>query len=136
MLPNYQNQQMPVNTYPMSMQTPNVPLAQMPVQQVQRTYLNGKYIQNENDILPAEIPMDGNRSYFPSADETYILVKFWDSNGKIQTRKYLAESIPQEIKPDIYETLGSINSKIDELRNYLNKSNQKPQFKKEGGLNG
>ena len=45
-------------------------------------------------------------------------------------------SIPQEIKPDIYETLGSMNSKIDELRNLLNRNNQKPQFKKEGGLNG
>ena len=136
MIPNYGNQQpMSMNTFPMSLQTPNVPLAQMPVQQTQKTYLMGKYIQSETDILPAEIPMDGNRSYFPSADENYILVKYWDSNGKIVTRKYTAEAAPQEIKPDIYETLGSMQNKLDELRNILNKNNKPQTFKKEGGTN-
>lgn len=141
-IPNYGNQ-LPsqsagMNPYPAGMPIPQpntVPLAQMPVPQVQKTYLMGKYIQDESDILPAEIPMDGNRSYFPSADENYILVKYWDSNGKIQTRKYTADTVPQEIKPDIYETLGSMNSKIDELRNLLSRNNQKPPFKKEGGQN-
>lgn len=121
MVPNYNNYTYPTavngNFQPQNYQTA-VPLAQMPQPTVQRTYLNGKYISGENDILPAEIPMDGNRSYFPYVDEGKIIVKYWDSNGKIVTRTYvLDENVTPDNQTDILE---SINSRFDMLEKLLN----------------
>lgn len=125
--PGYQN-------YIQPQQSP-VPMAQMP--QPQRTYLNGKYIQSETDILPSEVPMDGNRSYFPSTDEKTIIVKFWDSNGKINTRTYILEETAQSIEqPDILERLYERFDKIEKMLSNNGKTRFNPTNKKEGEQHG
>lgn len=136
MIPNYNNYVYPtaVNTgIPNNGYQTAVPLAQMPQQNVQRTYLNGKYISGENDILPSEVPMDGNRSYFPFVDEGKIIVKYWDSNGKIVTKVYvLDEAVRTDNQPDILE---SINSRFDMLEKLLNNKLNNQNFKHNNNQN-
>lgn len=91
--------------------------------------LPGYFIQNENEIIPKNIPMDGSISFFPYRDLSRIVIKQWDANG-INTLTYLVEQHPTQTgteqdesdklpltpptvqpRPDpIMETLQAINS--------------------------
>lgn len=52
--------------------------------------LPGYFIQNETEIMPKSIPMDGSISFFPFKDLSKIVIKQWDSNG-INTLSYVIE---------------------------------------------
>lgn len=94
--------------------------------------LPGYFIQNENEIIPKNIPMDGSISFFPYKDLSRIVIKQWDANG-INTLTYVVEqphptqttqteqdqgtgdklplTPPVQPRPDpIMETLQAINS--------------------------
>ncbi len=89
--------------------------------------LPGYFIQNENEIIPKNIPMDGSISFFPYKDLSRIVIKQWDANG-IQTLSYVLEHPsstnepreedklpltppPVQPRPDpIMETLQAINT--------------------------
>lgn len=51
--------------------------------------VRGRFIKSETEITPSDVPMDGYASYFPSEDGSCIYVKFWDKDGKIQTRTFV-----------------------------------------------
>lgn len=113
-------------------QRPVVPTVQQPMPQ-----LAGRVVGNFNDIQPGEIQMDGSRAYFPTADESMIFVKFWNSDGKLDHRKYVLVMDDQnevEQKPDILDTINSRFDKLEKLmidRQGIKQNNQ--NSKKEGG---
>lgn len=41
----------------------------------------GYYIQDDSEIIPKYIPMDGSISFFPYKDLSKIVIKQWDANG-------------------------------------------------------
>lgn len=51
--------------------------------------LTGRIIQNENEITPNEVAMDGSVSLFPLGDYSAIIAKQWNANGTISTIKYV-----------------------------------------------
>lgn len=87
-------------------------------QSMQRQVLNGKFVNNESDIFPAEIPMDGSISYFPTQDGTIIFSKAWDNTGKIVTKIFKEITAADENKIDVEflnDTLADINSRLNKL---------------------
>lgn len=63
---------------------------QQQVQQIQNPQMgiNGKYIQNLEEITVSDVPMNGAYSVFPKRDMSEIYAKAWDGNGNIQTVVY------------------------------------------------
>lgn len=142
-----------------AMQPANVQPAQQPIQAMQPTFpaqtvqqsqdvhINGRMVNSHEDIVPNEVPMNGSVSYFPTSDYSCIYAKKWDSNGNIQTAKYILEiptqgkevvptSLPEnDILNQVLERLGSIEAKLDKQRPYkkpYNKNQPKPKQNKEG----
>lgn len=73
---------------------------QQQIQQLQNPLpgINGKYIQNLEEITVSDVPMNGAYSIFPKRDMTEIYAKAWDGNGNIQTvvyRPVLADNAPE-----------------------------------------
>lgn len=50
--------------------------------------INGRIVDSEQDIMPAEIPMDGSICLFMTSDCKSIIAKQWDSNGTLQSIIY------------------------------------------------
>lgn len=94
---------------------------QTPIQQQYPTYqpgLSGRRIANINEVMPNDIPMDGNMSLFPYVDGSCIYGKYWDKNGMLQTVKFVpeVESVVEEPKTDAIE---AIMKRFDDLENLL-----------------
>lgn len=51
--------------------------------------INGRVIGNVNEVTPNEVPMDGNVSLFPLNDYSCIYAKMWNTDGTIQTIKFI-----------------------------------------------
>ena len=51
--------------------------------------INGRVIGNVNEVTPNEVPMDGNVSLFPMSDYSCIYAKMWNTDGTIQTIKFI-----------------------------------------------
>lgn len=90
------------------------------------TGLSGKTVNNPQEILPQDVPMNGFTSYFPKADGSEIYAKCWNSNGTIDTRTYilkpLEESAPTEpdIMSQILSRLEAIERKVSYKPKYQN----------------
>lgn len=79
------NQQNQVIQQPIQQQTsqPQVPAMQ------------GKWVKEEKDIVPMDIPQDGSVVVFPQTDLQVIYLKKWEGNGTITTVPYIP-NIPQD----------------------------------------
>lgn len=86
--------------------------------------LNGRVVADPADIVPKEIPMDGSISFFPSQDLTYILAKQWNTNGAIDTVKYVPERPPQQEQPVQNEGIQKIMDKLNAMEEVINKLNK------------
>lgn len=54
--------------------------------------LPGKFIRNEQDIRPNDIPGDGSVAFFPEENYNYIVAKGWNTNGdRMDTVRYVPE---------------------------------------------
>lgn len=90
--------------------------------------INGRYVQNPNEIRPGEIPMDGTVSFFPLSDNSAIIGKMWDQNGNIKEVRYLPDYILEaKLKEfqdsqnnELNSTLREILERISKLENSLN----------------
>ena len=90
--------------------------------------INGRYVQNPNEIRPGEIPMDGTVSFFPLSDNSAIIGKMWDQNGNIKEVRYLPDYILEaKLKEfqdsqnnELNSTLREILDRISKLENSLN----------------
>ena len=146
------------NNVPMPWQSPyqnNVPMPsyQQPPQfqqpQMQQTQpfvpiqIHGHTIKDENtEIAPNDVPMDGTVSLFPTEDYSCIFAKHWNKDGKITTTKFVPVSADEDYTPSPgFED--EMRARMDELKDLLQKGNRyngKPRYqnnqKKDDGQNG
>lgn len=60
--------------------------------------VNFRFIDKPEDILPSNIPMNGDLGIFPLRDQSAIITKQWKSDGSIQTKRFVPEAI-DEVTP-------------------------------------
>lgn len=100
--------QLPYVTPPQTRQQP------MPTQQI--VNLAGRVVQNEAEITPQEVAMDGSISLFPLADYSTIIAKQWNSDGTIKTLRFVPEAVTaanEEIQTADFAT--HFDQRMDEL---------------------
>lgn len=54
-------------------------------------YLPGRFINNESEIVPGEVPMDGSISFFCTNDLSRIIIKQWNNSGLLDSMTYVIE---------------------------------------------
>lgn len=120
--------------YPGMPQQMTIPQQQIPTPVVQS--IPGHIVNGMNDIVPNDVPMDGSCSFFPVSDGSAIYVKAWNSNGTIQTVKYVPETIPDQVVDTSTTTLDEVMKKLNSIEAKLGrKSYHNPPKKKEGDVN-
>lgn len=62
---------------------------QMNQPQTVRIPIAGRMVGNVSEIVPNEVPMDGSVSFFPQSDYSCIYAKKWNTDGTIQTVKFV-----------------------------------------------
>lgn len=92
---------------------------------IPRSTINGRFISNISEVTPNEVPMDGTASIFPVNDGSCVYIRFWNTEGNIQTMKFVPEKGTESEQP---------TSDLDILMNKLNAieaklSNKKPYYK-------
>ena len=110
--PNYYYQQTPQQY--MQNNLPNGQQVRIPI--------SGRIIGNVSEIVPNEVPMDGSVSLFPQNDYSCIYAKKWNTDGTIQTVKF----VPVVDDADLTKTSTndfnvSLASDINEISNRLSK---------------
>lgn len=102
-------------------QQPQIPQPQpfVPIQ------IHGHTIKDENaEIAPNDIPMDGSVSLFPTEDYSCIFAKHWNKDGKITTTKF----VPVPIDEDYTPTPGfedEMRSRMDELKDLIQRNSNR-----------
>lgn len=126
-IPNYSNQ----NTQNWMNNTKSVPACYM-----------GRFTSNPSDIMPQEVPMDGNLYFFPVASGTgevrQIIGKRWSTNGLIETYSYVPETtdpMTGEAMTEDQSTLDDIFARLEALENQVSKLN-KPKYSKSKSYKG
>ena len=79
--------------------------------------ISGRFVANEAEIMPSEVPMNGQPSIFPLHDGSAIIVKSWTSNGTIVTGRYILET-PKPQSAGVDERLAAIEGRLDALESY------------------
>lgn len=69
-------------------------------QQMQTPGMFGRMITKPEDITPADVPTTGIPAYFPIQDGSAIYMKQWNSNGKIDTTRYVQEVVEEKPKEE------------------------------------
>ena len=87
----------------------------------------GKIVQNESQITPNDVPMDGTIALFPLQDFSRIIAKQWTPNGLIQTLEYLPANSKDD-NPTV--TLDDVMSHMDERLDQIEDLFTKPVMKK------
>lgn len=70
------------------------PMQQPIPQRTGNVGVGGRIVNNETEITPNEIPMDGSVSLFPTNDYSKIYAKAWTANGAIKTVTFVPEVVP------------------------------------------
>ena len=101
-----------------------------PVQQTATVpQVRGRIVTREEEIVPSEVTMDGQVSLFPLADYSCIIAKLWDSNGVMQTFKFVP--MVEQVVEEQVETKGDmILGRLDEIESLLKRNNHRQSYKK------
>lgn len=57
----------------------------------------GRLVAGVGEISVADVPQDGRKYYFPTADGEAIYVKSWNVSGTIDTVRFVPERSPEPI---------------------------------------
>lgn len=124
--PNYQPIT-PGNLYNGAFYQPPIP--QTPVYQgpqfTQIRPLSGRQVKSQSEIMPNEVSMDGSISLFPMSDYSAIYAKQWNSDGTINTVKFVPESTETTEKID---PMAQITERLDRIEKMLAKSQYKKPY--------
>lgn len=130
------------NTFPqttrpyqqLNQQVPSVPQIPQQNQQPngQAAGLMGRVVDNENDIVYAEIPQDNSIAYFPKRDLTCIYAKQVGQNGVTTTVRYVPEQSEQNQETatdesNVQNMLNNILNRLDDIESMV-KQNRKPHY--------
>lgn len=132
---NYQQMQTGVNNqgygnYGMQQGVQNSFSSNQQTMRIQPSALPGRVVNQEQDILPNEVPMNGDVGFFVQKDLQKIYAKTWGGDGCIHTNVYQLVSMVngEDQAPDpmsvISERLDNIEKAIREIRrpNYPKKN--------------
>ena len=143
----YASWQNPYNPY--NQQYTNPYQQQPDAQQMQPNYqqapipqqikgINGRVIGNVNEVTPNEVPMDGNISLFPMNDYSCIYAKMWNTDGTIQTIKFMPvvdnvqeASQAKQLTDEHYNNIVERLDKIEQMLAIQKKSNARTTKKEE-----
>lgn len=95
---------------------------QMQTTQMSVANINGRYVNDQNEITANEVPMTGKYALFPKNDMSEIYAKAWNANGQIQTICYTAKPLVDESQktPVIdSESLRELNERLDRIERML-----------------
>lgn len=91
----------------------------------QRVPIAGRMIGNVSEIVPNEVPMDGSVSFFPQSDYSCIYAKKWNTDGTIQTVKFVPAVEPDKSQEtslnDIRDFNKDLATDIENISNRLEK---------------
>ncbi len=102
----------------------------------------GKFVANEMDVKPNDVPMDGKIAAFPQQDLSCVYLKSWNSRGTIDSVKYIPEvsTVPGSEEPtydlrgeieDIKATLARLEQSVNQRKQYNNFKQNKQSVKTE-----
>lgn len=64
-----------------------------PQTMVQQSMIPGRLVTSLDDVIPGEVPMNGNPTYFPTADGEMVHVLRWTREGKIEPTTYIRQKV-------------------------------------------
>lgn len=115
----FQNGVNPMNQFNNGMGQTNAQQRQVP-SMVQRPTIPGRLVNSINEVAPGEVPMDGNPTYFPTADGEVIHACYWTREGKIETVNYIRQKADLNDKTVTVipndEAFQTIMSRLDEMQ--------------------
>lgn len=92
----------------------------------------GRMVTCEEEIKASEIPMDGTISLFLQSDYQKVIAKAWNSNGGIDTVRYVLERVPNQTPENDFQT--QMLNRLDKIETALStlssKSNYRPKQNK------
>lgn len=103
--------------YPQQQTTISSQPSFQPSQGYSQSGISGRFVANEAEIMPSEVPMNGQPSIFPLHDGSAIIVKSWTSNGTIATGRYIFDA-PKQQTQGVDERLAAIEGRLDALESY------------------
>lgn len=109
--------------------------AYSPPIQPQFVGLNGRIVDDEGDIKPNEIPMDGSISLFPAKDFSCIYVKKWGSDGKLYPYKFVPERTEEPSKQEETGDIVRIKEQLNRIEKLLTRSPKPKNYRKEDEKN-
>lgn len=84
--------------------------------------IRGRIVTSEQDIVPAEIPMDGRICLFMTEDCKKVIAKQWNSNGVLQSIIYSISSNEQaQSECQNGDNTGELKAQLDRIENMLNR---------------
>lgn len=95
--------------------------------QVQPSFLPGRIIREEQDIVPGEIPMNGNISVFVQQDLQRIYAKSWGGDGRIHTNVYEFVDLNRLNGEPKEDPMGLILERLDRIEETLKRDKQRSQ---------
>lgn len=122
---------------------PYVPYVQPPMPQItyppiaSKNVIAGRSVNIENDIAPADVPMDGSISVFPKADGSVIFVKSFNGDGTINTRYFIpapedykenisTEQVDKISMDDVMSALSDLTQQVNNMQDTLNLISNRP----------
>ena len=119
----YQNYQQPIY----GQQTYGLGMNNAGFQNNSRMSISGRVVNDESEITPSEVPMDGTVAVFPKNDGSEIIMKTWNPNGTITSVKFIPVVNAESNKDvsgysEILDRLKLIENQISEIRGGRNAS--------------
>lgn len=113
-------------------------------QQPEMSPFIGRYVEQVNEIVPNEVPMDGRIGLYPTKDLTTIFLKTWTPEGKITTLKYILDpdqmttpstvATEEDFKKEVFERLNALEQMFTKQNNNRNgKHNNQPREENKNG---
>lgn len=99
----------------------------------------GRFINDPNDIMPKDVPMDGRITLFPTKDLNAIYLKYWTPEGKLAGFRYIVDpnqvlnnTTEQDFQQQVFSRLSNIEAQLRQNQNGSVSSQN--QVKEENGL--
>lgn len=107
--------------------TPNpAPMIQRPLYPP----INGRTITHEDEITPRDVPMDGSVTYFPKADFSEIIGKYWDGTGTLQTMRFVLDAPSNQNGSGPSVSLDMVMAKLNDIEGRLCQTQRPPAHKR------
>ncbi len=99
----------------------------------------GKFVTNEMDVKPNDVPLDGRIAAFPQQDLSCVYLKSWNSRGTIDSVKYVPEvpagATSEEPAYDLRGEIEDIKATLARLEQNMTQRKQFNNFKQNKQFN-